>query len=246
MAPVKQRPKAARKKTSALAAELQRQWSKAVVRMGGGRGFVAETERQGRLVITAGHCLPRLPPSDAGSKLEDRLYAKLIGRLGKDPTVWAECVFVDPVADLAVLGSPDNQALPNEAMAYERLMEKAHPLPIGSLSYVRKPVTLFEGTTIHGPPSAETAAWVLSLDGRWFTCRVSGSGTTLWVGDVAEPIQSGMSGSPIVAPGGAAIGVISIGAGPNPELAADLPAWILRATGAAVRPDLQQSATARC
>ena len=45
-----------------------------------------------------------------------------------------------------------------------------------------------------------------------------------------------MSGSPIVAPDGAALGIISTGNAPNPELAADLPGWILRATGALKRP----------
>jgi hypothetical protein len=37
-----------------------------------------------------------------------------------------------------------------------------------------------------------------------------------------------MSGSPIVTPGGTAIGVVSTGAGPNPQLVAHLPGWILR------------------
>jgi hypothetical protein len=32
-----------------------------------------------------------------------------------------ECIFVDPIADLAVLGAPDNQALDEEALAWDDL-----------------------------------------------------------------------------------------------------------------------------
>jgi len=38
----------------------------------------------------------------------DRTYKRLLGTLdAKELTVWAECLFVDPIADLAVLGVPD-------------------------------------------------------------------------------------------------------------------------------------------
>jgi hypothetical protein len=39
----------------------------------------------------------------------------LLSPLGAEPHVWAECLFVDPVADLAVLGPVDGQELYDEA-----------------------------------------------------------------------------------------------------------------------------------
>ena len=74
-------------------------------------------EREDRFIITAGHCLPKLPPSHAASYTEERTYAKLVGPVGGEPTVWAECVFVNPVDDLAVLAPLDNQELGDVAPA---------------------------------------------------------------------------------------------------------------------------------
>src|SRR5437868_5530405 len=96
----------------------------AIIKVGDGRGFVVEAHtRRERFVITAAHCLPHLPPAHAASYAEDRTYAKLLGPIGESPTVWAECVFVDPVADIAVLSAPDGQALFDECADYERLVD---------------------------------------------------------------------------------------------------------------------------
>ena len=95
----------------------------AIVTVGGedpdsrGRGFIVET-RLFRLVITAAHCLPYLPAAHPASHIGERTYRPIIGPLGGQPTVSAECYFVDPIADLAVLGSPYDQALCAEANAY--------------------------------------------------------------------------------------------------------------------------------
>jgi hypothetical protein len=98
-------------------------WTRAVLRVGDGRGFVVE--RRGylghpeRIVITAAHCLPRLPPPyehllqlptpHPARYLEEETYPRILGPLGrKKLTVWAACLFADPIADIAVLGQPDN------------------------------------------------------------------------------------------------------------------------------------------
>jgi hypothetical protein len=93
---------------------------KAIARVAHGRGFVVK-RRQQRFVITAAHCLPSLPPAHPMSYLKERTYEALLGPLGSEPTVCAECLFADPVADIAVLGSPDNQMLWEQAQAYEAL-----------------------------------------------------------------------------------------------------------------------------
>jgi hypothetical protein len=43
----------------------------------------------------------------------------LLAPLGKKPAIWGQCLFTDPVADIAVLGSPDEQSLSKEAEAYQ-------------------------------------------------------------------------------------------------------------------------------
>ena len=87
---------------------------RAVITVGEGRGFVVEGGRQ-RLVITAAHCLSHFPPCAAFSQLEERTYQDLLGPLGEPPKVWAECLFADPIGDIAVLGSPDSQALSEQS-----------------------------------------------------------------------------------------------------------------------------------
>jgi hypothetical protein len=63
--------------------------ARSVLKVGDGRGFVVNGERD-RLVITAGHCLPGLPPCHGMSYIHERTYKKLLGPLGrKKPTVWA-------------------------------------------------------------------------------------------------------------------------------------------------------------
>ena len=92
---------------------------RAVVAVDGRRGFIIEATLdhiQGRLIVTAAHCLPRLPPALATASAEERTYPKLLGPLGKRrPQVSAECVFADPVADIAVLAAPDDQQRWEEA-----------------------------------------------------------------------------------------------------------------------------------
>ena len=77
---------------------------KAIVNVGTARGFVVGAGDD-RYVITAAHCLPHLPSADG--REDACIYPNLLGPLTKKKRkVWAECVFVDPVSDIAVLGSP--------------------------------------------------------------------------------------------------------------------------------------------
>ena len=65
------------------------------------------------------------------------------------------CRFVDPIADIAVLGSPDS----SHADEYKALTETATALSIGSA--LRNPVNFW------------VPARLLSLDGRrWFSCTI--------------------------------------------------------------------------
>jgi hypothetical protein len=203
---------------------------RAVIRVGAGRGFVICAAGQ-RCILTAAHCLPYLPKINSNW---DSTYQNLLGPLGcKKTTVWAQCEFIDPIADLALLVSPDDQDLHQQAAAYEALIDTATPLRLGGTA---QPATAF----------------MLGLDP---TLLVTGKplviGIVLWVENTDSPILGGMSGSPIVDPAGRAIGLVSVSGGadktehtetgPNPLLAARLPAWLTkRATANRPRYGLDQ------
>lgn len=197
--------------------------TRSVVTVGAGRGFVIEAGAD-KLVITAAHCLPHFPPAHAASYLEKRTYPKLLGTLdGGEPEVWAECLFADPIGDIAVLGPPDSQELFAKHDAYEALIENTPALPVSEAV-------------------AESEAWLLSLAGSWGRCLVRHhENGPLWIEDAADGIHGGMSGSPILAGDGSAIGIVSVagavgdnvptGGGPNPSLMGNLPNWLVQQLG---------------
>src|SRR5262249_22735021 len=138
--------------------------SKSVVKVGEGRGFVVayrqklppydgkQVSYEMRLIITAAHCLPRIPQH----LFDDAPYTNLLGTLDASRRkVWAECLFVDPVADIAILVEPDAQRFCTvkdfDADAYQELVSACHPLRIGS------------------PRPVAERVWLMGLDGKWFS-----------------------------------------------------------------------------
>jgi hypothetical protein len=184
-----------------------------VVKVGGGRGFIYEQRistkgllKRGtglrlrpfieiRRIVTAAHCLPKLPPAHAASLWHERTYRKLLGSLDSSKNeIAAECQSVDPIADIAVLGRPDGQEpeLYEDATAYDELVDNAPALLIAEAR--------------SGP------GWVLALDKpRWVRttlCIIVGNyGVSLEMG----PNEPGMSGSPILNDAGRAVGIVSVG-----------------------------------
>lgn len=137
--------------------------------------------------------------------------------IGAKPTVWAECLFVNPVADIAVLGPPDEQTLPEQAQGYKALLRSLKPFKVADIQQVDQ-------------------VWLLSLERKWFSCRanylpwVNGS---LWLHTwELGSIKSGMSGSPIISDNGEAVGVVRVAnltgldSGPQARLVRDLPGWL--------------------
>jgi hypothetical protein len=183
-----------------------------------------------RVIVTAAHCLPPLKYTpDASHDQWEWTFPDVLAPLGKQPAIMTECLFVDPVADLAVLGPPDDQELSDEAHAYETLVEAADVLPIAAFD---------------ADFGTEAPAWLLSLDCEWFRCKASQYGGPLFITEAEEPIRGGMSGSPILNEAGEAIGLVSCSAGsgdpdtytkggPNPCLVRDLPTKFLNAVAAA-------------
>ncbi len=208
----------------------------AVITVDKGRGFIIEHHSsfdfgngvkrlRRKLVVTASHCLPHPPVMPCYSS-QETTYASLLGPLGEEPGVWAECLFFDPVSDLAILGEPDDQELGEESEAYAHLVD------------VRKPFTIAAPETGQG--------YMLALDGiSWeptpLKVRVSIWGSSLSTG----PTLAGQSGSPIVDAARRAVALVSIGTesvdlvsggrtsietGPQPILKTRLPSWLLQRT----------------
>lgn len=199
--------------------------SAAVVKVGHGRGFVAQYRREyppfkdgkpvfttERLIITAAHCLPRLPRS----LFDERPYKKLIGKLDtpKSQRVWAQCMFVDPVSDVAILCEPDSQALPEQWEPFIMLTDELPALKLGS--------------------SVSGRVWILSLTGEWVPVSAKEAYGRLMIEDTPAN-QGGVSGSPLLADDGSAVGLMSWGSDSNsgssqPLLKNHLPGWLSRQT----------------
>jgi hypothetical protein len=112
--------------------------------------------------------------------------------------VRAECLFVDPVADIGVLGSPGGQKLQDQSEPYEALMETAIPLPIGEPAW--QELELREMPRRGGARERivldyRAPARLLSLDGRLFRWTIGRSGNpaahSIWIEAVEQPIGGG-------------------------------------------------------
>src|ERR1700722_8739864 len=184
-----------------------------------GRGFVVKHgrgRRSGRIVVTAAHCLPTLPPARSGKLIQDVNYAKILGPLGEEPTVSAKCLFADPVSDVALFGPPDKEALPDESDAFEALIDAAIRLRIGDI-----------------PEATKIRAWLLSAEEDWLPCSVIHHGGNLLIENAS--LTEGMSGSPVLNDQEMAIGLVTVGSqkpgtsladrGLNPRLVNSLPVW---------------------
>jgi hypothetical protein len=126
-------------------------------------------------------------------------------------------LFVDPIGDIAILGSPDNQELCEKANAFDEL--------VGSITPLRTAKPGDEG-------------WLLSLHGGWFRCTIERVGPLgpLWLSNLEGKVIGGMSGSPILSSTGKAVGIVCTSAeddrgvahephGPNPALDRNMPKW---------------------
>ncbi len=167
----------------------------------------------GGLILTAAHCVHWR--TDGRMVLGD-LRPHRIKAADRDLQVFP--LAVEPVADLAVLGAPDDQSYAEEADAFEAFCTTVEPVPL----YTGAPYDL--PRVLH----------IFTHTGRWVTgrCRlpdlegaahhVAAHVRREWANnprlflDVDEPILSGTSGSPVVTEDGQLVGIMSVGSDPRP------------------------------
>ncbi|MGC1685354.1 MAG: serine protease [Candidatus Acidiferrales bacterium] len=208
--------------------------AESVITVDKGRGFIIEHRTlfdfghgfkrlRRKLVVTASHCLPD-PPKMPCYSYQEVTYENLLAPLGEKPSMWAECLFFDPVSDLAILGEPDNQRHGDQNDAYVALVDGREPFKIAA------PVT--------------GDGYMLSLDKVSWQPTPLNVHVNIWgVGLSTGPTYAGQSGSPIVDASGRAVAVVSIGSesltggsrtpmesGPQPILKFRLPSWVLKTT----------------
>jgi hypothetical protein len=209
---------------------------RAVLVVGYGRSFVVEPDaNERRIIITAAHCIENallangtrgFPRAHLGRYQAECTYKALLAPIGSRSSVWAECIFVDPVADIAVLGQPDNEDLSDKADAYDELVESMVALAVADAPAQGRERVKAGNQWIECPTPGKGPARVLSLEGRWLKGQMVRHG--IWLS--FEPdrfVVGGMSGSPIIDHTGAAVGVLSTGI-VNPVIADCVPAWFLR------------------
>lgn len=192
-----------------------------IVKVGKGRGFViADGWRDGLppLVVTAAHCVQKMPVAHLDRYLEEQTFP-LLGPLFGQPRVWAMVLFYDPIGDVAVLGQPDNQTMSKQADEYEELLADCKPL------------------VIEAAPPAKGSGFVFDLKGKCrpitYTCW-NGFPAQPWVHVKGYSFTGGMSGSPVVT-GGRALALVAAGSSdddeyantPSPSLSAAIPSRLL-------------------
>lgn len=189
---------------------------KSIVKVGSkgsyGRGFWVGSPDYG-LIVTAAHCLPYYPTRrDDVLCYSDLTYADLVARPDGKGTCWAECLFLDPVADLAVLTEPCNQFLSEESDKFSDFASRSEFLEIGSLA------------------DGETSARIMFNNSESIPCIVETNSRLLTRGFTIKKtdgkIKSGMSGSPILTDDGKVVGVLC-NDDTGPILSRCLPPWIL-------------------
>lgn len=193
-----------------------------VLTCGDGRGFLVRTARDEPWIITAAHCLPHLPPQHPFAYLEERTYVDFVGSTD-DATrsIAVECLFVDPISDVAVLAAPDSQALTDECEAFEQFVTD-RPAFVIEMERHAAPIYALTLQNEWRPGSLSRPAF--SHDKRVLMLK-------------HDAIASGMSGSPLISEAGTVLSLVSLStliAGETvdswqPCLAYCLPRWVFDA-----------------
>ena len=199
-----------------LSADQQRLIEQATVTLTGltGRGILIP----GQMILTAAHCVTYT--TDGSMVLGDFFLEDILTAQGM--ALKAQPVFLDPLADIALLGALDSQEFSKEVSHYEAWCEAILPIPLSEADF---------------PFDSPIPISVYTHRGQWIrgtVCQMSYDANALaWI--MTTQIEGGTSGSPIVTDDGLIVGVVShtnetgaecMGLTPRPHLT--LPGWALR------------------
>lgn len=137
-----------------------------------------------------------MPAFPAAADSRTSTYPRLIGPLGADQSVTATCVFADPIADLAVLGPPDDQALGDEHDHYTAFLSTLPPFDI-TAPPPRSRLRIPSEPPVFISNEISFQARLLSLDGAWLDCVACYLGGPLMI-EPEKLVVLGMSGSPLL------------------------------------------------
>ena len=171
------------------------------------------------LIITAAHCINFR--CEGAMVLGDYFFEKI---KTCERELEVAPLAVEPVTDIAVLGSLDDQVFAEEAEDFEKFCEQTTPVPL-----CRRDFVLFRKFSVH----------IYTHKGTWVTgsamqCREDAQALSV---EADEQIEGGTSGGPIINDSGDLVGIVSNfslateqgksgGLAPRPHLA--LPVWVCR------------------
>jgi S1-C subfamily serine protease len=166
----------------------------------GGRGVLVP----GGHVLTAAHCIEVTADEAASAALDGGFFRKV--RTADRRELLLDVLAIEPVADIALLGPPDDQRLPDAATAFDEFVGATEPVRIYRGEMVP--------TDIHekfGPAWYTLPALVYNLDRTWVraVARVVQPGQPRLILETEGHIKGGASGGPVVTPDGRLIGVVS-------------------------------------
>jgi hypothetical protein len=179
---------------------------------------------EGGLILTAAHCVDW---DCTGKMAQGEFFLSKI-KTG-DGELIATTLAVEPVSDIAVLASPDEQALPDESAAFDELCERMAP------------VKLLQRT----PKAREPfPVWIRTHLKTWVAGKaIYYERNCKFDYETECEILCGTSGGPIVNHAGELVGVVSQGTTSRIQgkyasdaglLSLALPAWIIARTRATV------------
>lgn len=182
----------------------------------GGQGVLVN----GNLIITAAHCIDF---RCEGAMVLGYYFIEEIKTDERELKVAP--LAVEPVSDLAVLGSLDDQEFAKEAEDFEKFCEHTKPVPLCRSDFV-----LFRKFRVH----------IYTHKGTWVTGSAMQccEDAQALVVEADEQIEGGTSGGPIINDSGELVGIVSNfsgqaetqhksnGLAPRPHLA--LPVWVCR------------------
>ncbi len=181
----------------------------------GGQGVLVE----GNFILTAAHCIDW--SCDGGLVLGDHAVEDIDTSMGK---LKVSILAVEPVNDIAVLGSLDCQVFAEEVADFERFCENTDAVPLCT-----RDLDLFESIPVY--IRTHEQSWV---NGNVQQCNTHAQSLSI---EAAEQIKGGTSGGPVVNEFGKLVGIVSNfsdinigmppchGSAPRPHLA--LPNWVL-------------------